>query len=165
MTGLPCAGKTSLAGKLRKHIPRLVILDGDQLREWLSQKDFTREGRNEHNRKVAHLAKLLSEHDLPVCVALVSPYSENRSTARQIIGDRFIEIYVKCSQELCESRDVKGMYKLAREGKISNFTGITDPYEPPSNPDILVNTEESVPQCVAIILEGIKKRIDKSSSV
>ena len=118
MTGLPCSGKTTIARRMQKIIPNLAVLDGDELREWLSPKDFSREGRNEHNRKVAQLAKLLANHRVPVCVSLVSPYRENRETARKLIlgkdADRtndldFIEVYVKCPLEICEARDVKGM--------------------------------------------------------
>ena len=98
MTGLPSSGKTTIIRKLAEHIQNLAILDGDELREWLSPKDFSREGRNEHNRKVANLAKLLLEHNVPVGVSLISPYLENRETAKKIIGNnKFFELHVKCS--------------------------------------------------------------------
>jgi len=142
MTGLPCSGKTTIAQKLQEFVPNLAILDGDELRQWLSPKDFSREGRNEHNRKVAHLAKLLLKHNVPVSVSLISPYAENRKSAREIIGnDKFIEAYVKCSLEKCEDRDVKGMYKKARNKEIKNFTGIDDDYDVPENPDLVIETE------------------------
>lgn len=119
-------------------------MDRDELREWLSPKDFTREGKNEYNRKVAHLAKLLLEHNVPVGVSLMSPYIENRETVRKIIGDneRFVETYLKRSLEKCESRDTKEMYKKARNNEIKNFTGISDPYEAPPNPDLIIDTEK-----------------------
>lgn len=144
MTGLPCSGKTTILRKLQETIPNLAMLDGDELREWLSPKDFSKQARDEHNKKVAHLAKLLLKHKVPVGVSLVSPYIENRENARKIIdaGDQFSEIYVKCSLDKCEERDVKGMYKKARAGKIKNFTGLDDPYEVPPNPDFVVNTEK-----------------------
>ena len=143
MTGLPCAGKTTIARKLQEHIPNMAVLDGDELREWLSPKDFSKEARNEHNRKVAHLAKLLIKHKVPVAVSLISPYIENRENARKIIGNTaFLEVYVQCRLDVCEKRDVKGMYKKARNGEIKNFTGIQDPYESPLNPEIMVNTEK-----------------------
>jgi len=142
MTGLPCSGKSTIAKKLQDFVPNIAILDGDELREWFSPKDFSREGKNDHNRKVAHLAKLLINHKVPVCVSLISPYNENRFTARQIIGtEKFVETYIKCSLEVCEKRDVKGMYKKAREGKIKNFTGIDDEYNVPKNPEIIVDSE------------------------
>ena len=143
MTGLPCSGKTTIVKELQKDIPNLAMLDGDELREWFSPKDFSKAGRDEHNKKVAHLAKLLLKHGVPSCVSLVSPYIENRSNAREIInsGDQFSEVYVKCSLEECEKRDVKGMYAKARAGEIKGFTGIDDPYEAPENPDLLIDAE------------------------
>jgi adenylylsulfate kinase len=143
MTGLPCSGKTTIARSLKSKIQNLALLDGDELREWLSPKDFSRDGRNEHNRKVAHLARLLAKHNVPVCVSLISPYRENRETARKIVGDNFVEVYVNCSLGTCESRDVKGMYKKARQNQISNFTGVSDPYEEPKSPDLVVDTENT----------------------
>ena len=143
MTGLPCSGKSTIVRYLQKEIPNLAMLDGDELREWFSPKDFSKAGRDEHNRRVAHLAKLLLQHGVPSVVSLVSPYRENRSDARRIIdaGEAFAECYVRCSLAKCEERDVKGMYARARRGEIKGFTGIDDPYESPENPDLLVDTE------------------------
>ena len=145
MTGLPCSGKTTIIRKLQNFVPNLAVLDGDELREWLSPKDFTKEGRDEHNRKVAHLAKLLLKHKVPVGVSLISPYLENRETARNIVNEegRFIETFIKCSLEKCEERDTKGMYKKARKNEIKGFTGISDPYEEPTNPELIIDTEKS----------------------
>ena len=159
MTGLPCSGKTTIIRKLAKHIQNLAILDGDELREWLSSKDFSREGRNEHNRKVANLAKILLEHGVPVGVSLISPYLENRETARKIINnnEKFFELYVKCSLEKCEERDTKGLYKKARKNEIKNFTGVNDPYEEPPNPDIVIDTEKyTSDECVSKVLDFLK---------
>lgn len=143
MTGLPCSGKTSIVRGLQKEIPNLAMLDGDELREWFSPKDFSKAGRDEHNRRVAHLAKLLLKHGVPSAVSLVSPYKGNREDARKIIdvGNQFAEVYVKCSLDECERRDVKGMYAKARAGQIKGFTGIDDPYEEPDSPDLTVDTE------------------------
>lgn len=158
MTGLPCSGKTTIARKLQDNVPNLAILDGDELREWLSPKDFSKEGRNEHNRKVAHLAKLLLKHNVSVSVSLISPYEENRSLAREIIGnDNFIETYVKCALDVCEERDVKGMYKKARNQEIKGFTGIDDPYDVPKNPELTIETEnETLENSVEKILNYLK---------
>lgn len=160
MTGLPCSGKTTIAKELRGVIPNIAILDGDELREWLSPKDFSKEGRNEHNKKVAYLAKLLEKHHVPVCVSLISPFIENRDIARQIISpEKFVEIYVKCPIEICESRDVKGMYKKARNDEIKNFTGVSDPYEIPPNPDLTLETEKySISDCIQTILEYLRSK-------
>ena len=161
MTGLPCSGKSTIVRHLQKHIPNLAMLDGDELREWFSPKDFSKAGRDEHNKRVAHLAKLLLKHDVPSVVSLVSPYVENRSSARQIIdaGPAFAECYVKCSLEKCEERDVKGMYARARKGEIKGFTGIDDPYEPPQNPDLLVDTEfDTLEESSAQVVGFLKSR-------
>jgi adenylylsulfate kinase len=161
MTGLPCSGKTTIVKELQKDIPNLAMLDGDELREWFSPKDFTKAGRDEHNKRVAHLAKLLLKHGVPSAVSLVSPYKENRDSAREIInsGDQFAECYVKCSVEKCEQRDVKGMYAKARKGEIKGFTGIDDPYEAPENPNLLINTEhESLIDSAKNVKEFLKKR-------
>lgn len=160
MTGLPCSGKTTIARKLKEFIPNLAILDGDELREWLSPKDFSKEGRNEHNRKVAYLAKLLWQHNVPVSVSLISPYEENRKTARDVIGnDNFIETYVKCALDVCEDRDVKGMYKKARNSEIKSFTGIDDPYDIPKNPELVIETEnKSLKESVEQILNYLKTK-------
>ena len=134
---------------------------GDELREWLSPKDFSKQGRDEHNKKVAYLAKLLLNHGVPVGVSLVSPYIENRKNARKIIDadNKFVEVYVKCSLEKCEERDIKGMYKKARAGEIKGFTGIDDPYEGPPNPDLVLDTEkESVDESVCIIKDFLKEK-------
>lgn len=143
MTGLPCSGKTTIVRDLQKDIHNLAMLDGDELREWLSPKDFSKEGRDEHNKKVAHLAKLLLGHGVPSAVSLVSPYAANRENARRIVDydSQFVECYVRCSLAKCEERDVKGMYAKARRGEIKGFTGIDDPYEPPENADLVVDTE------------------------
>jgi len=160
MTGLPCSGKTTIVKELQKDIPNLAMLDGDELREWFSPKDFSKAGRDEHNKKVAHLAKLLLKHGVSSAVSLVSPYKENRDNAREIInsGDQFAECYVKCSLEKCEQRDVKGMYAKARRGEIKGFTGIDDPYDAPQNPDLLIDTEHEPSTESAKKIKGFLKK-------
>ena len=161
MTGLPCSGKTTIVKELQKDVPNLAMLDGDELREWFSPKDFSKQGRDEHNKKVAHLAKLLLKHGVPSAISLVSPYKENRENARQIVDsdDQFAECYVRCSVEKCEERDVKGMYAKARKGEIKGFTGIDDPYEVPENPDVLVDTEhEELTESASKIKDYLKSK-------
>ena len=145
MTGLPCSGKTAIARKLSKHIPNLAVLDGDEMREWLSpNEDFSQEGIKNHNRKVSKLAKLLLDHKVPVCVSKINPYAEDRKDTRKMLSNyNFIEVYVKCSVDVCEKRDVRGMYKKARNDKIKNFLGINDAYESPTDPELIVDTENS----------------------
>lgn len=161
MTGLPCSGKSTIVRRLQKEVPNLAMLDGDELREWFSPKDFSKAGRDEHNRRVAHLAKLLMKHGVPSVVSLVSPYKENRESARSIVdaGDRFAECYVRCSLAKCEERDVKGMYAKARRGEIKGFTGIDDPYEPPETPDLLVDTEHYTLEASSqLVVDFLKRR-------
>ena len=150
MTGIPCSGKTTLAKKLSDKISNLAILDGDEVRAQYSSSDFSREGINENNRKVANLAKDASK---PVCVSLISPFKKNREDARKIIDNkRFVEVYIKCSLPTFEERDVKGMYKKARRNEIKDFIGIHTDYEIPDNPELIVNTETNpLDECVTQI--------------
>ena len=161
MTGLPCSGKTTIVRELQGRVPNLAMLDGDELREWFSPKDFSKAGRDEHNRRVAHLAALLLKHGVPSCVSLVSPYRENRSAARGIVGagEAFAECYVRCSLAECERRDVKGMYARARAGEIKGFTGIDDPYEEPEAPDLLIDSEsEGAAESAAKVMDFLRSR-------
>tara|TARA_B100001013_G_scaffold296853_1_gene197427 strand:- start:189 stop:713 length:525 start_codon:yes stop_codon:yes gene_type:complete len=160
MTGLPCSGKTTIARKLSKHISNLAVLDGDEMREWLSpNEDFSRSSINKHNKKVVNLAKLLLDHNVPVCVSKINPFVEDREDARKILKNHnFIEVYVKCSLEVCETRDVKGMYKKARTNEINNFIGIHVNYEPPTNPELIVDTENSpIDNSMQIILDYLNE--------
>ncbi len=157
MTGLPCSGKTTIARKLKESCDilgiELKILDGDEIRTHHHRNDFSREGINENNRKVANMVKDFSISD-PVCVSLISPFKENREDARRVIGDdRFIEVYIKCSPSICEERDVKGMYKKARQNEIKDFIGVHTDYEIPDKPDLIVNTEtNSLDECTKQIM-------------
>ena len=145
MTGLPCSGKTTIARNLSKHIINLAVLDGDELREWLSpNEDFSQDGIKNHNKRVSKLVKLLLDHNVQVCVSKINPYAEDRKDTRKMfINYNFIEVYVKCSVDVCEKRDVRGMYKKARNDKIKNFLGINGVYEPPAKPELIVDTENS----------------------
>ena len=160
MTGLPCSGKTTLAKRLSEHISNLAILDGDEMTELLSpNEDFSRNGIIGHNKKVANIAKLLLDHNVPVCVSKISPFVENREDARKVLANyNFLEVYVKCSVDSCEKRDVRGMYKKARVNEINNFIGIHVDYEPPINPELVVDTEKSsVDNSVQIILDYLNE--------
>ena len=172
MTGLPCSGKTTIAKKLLEHIFNLAILDGDEMRELLSpNEDFSRNGIINHNKKVVNIAKLLLDHNVPVCVSKISPFVENREDARKVLTDHnFLEVYVKCSINSCEKRDVRGMYKKARNGEINNFIGIHVTYEPPTKPELIVDTENStINDAVQKILDyldknKLRKNIKQSSN-
>ena len=145
-TGLPCSGKTAVADKvaeaLRERGMRVERLDGDIVRKSLTRDlGFSKEDRNENIRRVTFVAKLLTRNGVAVLTSFISPYREIRDEARQEIGN-FVEVYVKCPVEVCMERDVKGMYEKAIKGEIKEFTGISDPYEEPLNPEILVESDK-----------------------
>ena len=157
MTGFPCSGKSTLAKKLLEYIPKMEILDGDELNNWLTD-GWTKESRIVNTKRIAHVTKLLFKHNIPVCVSTISPYDEGRKAVSEIINDnRFIELFVKCSLEVCAKRDEKGMYKKARSGELDNFSGVTAPYEIPNNPELIIDTENnSIEDCVKDILNYLK---------
>jgi adenylylsulfate kinase len=145
-TGLSGAGKTTISGVLEKELrergSKLEILDGDVVRENLSKGlGFSKEDRDTNVRRIAFVADLLSRNGVPVITAAISPYKEIRDEARETMGDRFIEVYVKASVDTCAERDVKGLYKKAFAGEIKEFTGVSDPYEAPENPEVVCDTE------------------------
>jgi len=144
LTGLPSAGKTTIARELipllRERGWNVEMLDGDEVRRGLSSDlGFDRVAREAHASRVTFVAKLLARNGTIPIVALISPYRSSRARARAEIG-RMVEIYVTTPIEVCEQRDVKGLYKQAHEGLIHDMTGVNDPYEPPENPDIRVDT-------------------------
>jgi len=158
-TGLSGSGKTKITNLLVKELrargSKLEVLDGDIVRENLSKGlGFSKEDRDTNIRRIAFVANLLSRNDVPVITAAISPYREIRDEARQMMDGRFIETYLKASVEACEERDVKGLYAKARAGEIKEFTGISDPYEPPENPEIVCDTENETPE------ESARKIID-----
>jgi len=168
-TGLPCCGKTTIARELKKKLEKQGIdaelLDGDTVRDYIRNKDFSQEGRNKHLRYIALMAKLLSERGTVVLCTFVSPYRENRDFARSICAN-FIEVYVKCPVEVCIERDVKGMYRKALAGEIKNFTGIDDPYEEPEHPEVVVETDrETVDASVERVLKKLEELGYVKSSV
>jgi adenylylsulfate kinase len=150
-TGLSGSGKTTITNVLVKELRRrgakLEVLDGDIVRQNLSKGlGFSKEDRDTNIRRVAFVADLLSRNGVPVITAAISPYREIRDEARAKMDGRFIETYVKASVEECERRDVKGLYAKARAGEIKEFTGVSDPYEPPDNPELVIDTESQAPE-------------------
>lgn len=163
LTGLPSAGKTTLAhllgNKMReKGITRLEILDGDVIRMNLCKDlGFSRDDRMTNIRRIAFVSQLLTRHGVIVIVAAISPYRESRDHARQEIKD-FVEVFVKCPMDVLIERDVKGHYKKALAGNLPHFTGVSDPYEEPLQPEILVETDKETPEASAAkILDFLKK--------
>ena len=151
MTGLSGAGKSTISDVIvaefeRRGVP-LEVLDGDVVRENLSKGlGFSKEDRDTNIRRIAFVADLLSRNGVPVITAAISPYKEIRDEARQLMGDRFIEVFVKASVDTCAERDVKGLYAKAFAGEIKEFTGVSDPYEEPENPEFVCDTENESPE-------------------
>lgn len=156
LTGFPCSGKSTLAGLLhaelaRRGLPDVEVLDGDVVRTYLSKGlGYSREDRDTNIRRIGWVCQLLAKHGIPTIVAAIAPYRETRDEVRrlvQAVGGKgsFVEVYVQCPLEVCEQRDLKGLYRRARLGEIKNFTGVSDPYEPPVAPEIVVDTAKEEP--------------------
>ena len=162
-TGLSGSGKSTLAHSLEEKLfqkgCRTFVLDGDNVRHGLnSNLDFSESGRTENIRRISEVSKLMLESGLIVMTAFISPFTTDRSEARKLISnDDFIEIYCKASLETCETRDVKGLYKRARAGEITNYTGIDSPYEVPENPELTIDTDnQSLEESVSSILNFLE---------
>ena len=165
LTGLPGSGKTTTANaaaeRLRSLGYRVEVLDGDWVRRTINpDAGFTREERRRHLLRVAWIARLLARNGVIVLCSFVSPYREVRREVRRIVEEEvpFIEVYVKCPLEECIRRDPKGLYAKALRGEIKHFTGVSDPYEPPESPDLVLDTvnssvEENAERLVSKILE------------
>ncbi|WP_429998345.1 adenylyl-sulfate kinase [Metabacillus fastidiosus] len=152
-TGLSGSGKSTLANKVEERLYSFgvstYLLDGDNVRHGLNRDlGFQEEDRKENIRRIGEVAKLFVDSGIIVLSAFISPYIEDRKKVRNLLEEQeFIEIYTECSLAVCEGRDPKGLYKKARDGKISGFTGISSPYEVPVNPEITVNTERMSIDC------------------
>jgi adenylylsulfate kinase len=151
LTGLSGSGKSTIANELVAL--GYFNIDGDVLRSGLcNDLGFDEQSRKENIRRAAHLAKMISSK-LPVAVSLISPYNSDRQKAKEIIGNEFKEIYINCSIDICKERDPKGLYEKVNQGLIKNFTGIDAPYEAPTNPDLILNTDElTLTECIEKII-------------
>jgi adenylyl-sulfate kinase len=162
-TGLSGAGKSTLAGLLSAELARrghrVEVLDGDAIRTNLSKGlGFSREDRNTNVRRIAFVCHLLARNGIVAISAAISPYRETRQEARDLIGD-FVEVYVRCPLPELVRRDVKGLYARALRGEIANFTGISDPYEEPQHPDVVVDSGSETPaQSLQRILSHLELR-------
>jgi len=163
LTGLSGSGKSTIANelaiKLQQESKLAYVLDGDNVRMGLNKDlGFSDDDRKENIRRIAEVAKLLSDAGVIVITAFISPFREERAKAKEIIGkDNFLEVYVDAPLRVCEDRDPKGLYKKARSGEIPMFTGIDSPYEEPLSPDFLVNTEnDTIDGCTNVLYKNLK---------
>ena len=164
-TGLSGSGKSTLAHaveeKLYQKKCRTYVLDGDNVRHGLcGDLGFSDDDRKENIRRIGNVAKLFLDAGTIALTAFISPFHEDRATVRNLVlPSDFLEVYCNAPLEVCEQRDVKGMYKKAREGTIKNFTGISSPYETPLNPELVVNTgKDSLDECVEQVMSLLKDR-------
>lgn len=164
-TGLSGSGKSTLANELEKRLAAMgkhtMLLDGDNVRMGLNRNlGFREADRIENIRRIAEVSKLMNDAGLIVLTSFISPFAQDRQNAREIIGDAFMEVYVSTPMEECEHRDVKGLYKKARNGELDHFTGVTSPYEVPQHADVVIDTSKfSVEACVDQILEQLKNQL------
>ena len=161
-TGLSGAGKSTLSARLAQELKarehRVELLDGDEVRTHLSKGlSFSREDRDINVARIGFVASLLTKHGVAVITAAISPYTQAREEARARIG-QFVEVYVRCSIEELSRRDVKGLYAKALRGEFPHVTGVSDPYEPPENPDVVVDSEhETVDESLAKIIATLER--------
>lgn len=167
LTGLSGAGKTTLAQEIQKELgsrgKTIEILDGDDVRTNLSKGlGFSKEDRDTNIRRIGYVARLLARNGVGVLSAAISPYENVRNEVRDQVerdGADFVEVYVKCPVEVLVERDVKGLYKKALAGEIKGFTGVSDPYEVPSRPDVIVETNrETVSESALKIVNELERR-------
>lgn len=165
LTGLSASGKSTIAHHVERRLfsegVHAYVLDGDNIRHGLnSNLGFDREDRKENLRRIVEVSKLFVDAGIVVLGAFIFPYHEDREyIRRRFDGDNFLEIYVKCSIEMCEKRDPKGQYQKARAGIIKNYTGISSPYEEPRNPDLVIDTERTdVANAVQLITALLAER-------
>ncbi|MFP4524521.1 MAG: adenylyl-sulfate kinase [Candidatus Woesearchaeota archaeon] len=160
LTGLSGSGKSTIAAEFEKKLHEqghpTFILDGDNVRHGLNKNlGFSSEDREENIRRVAEVARLFYDAGITVLVCFISPYRKDRDFARSLIGDDFVEVYVKCPLEECERRDPKGLYAKARKGEIKSFTGLDAPYEEPEKPEILIDSSK---QDIQTIIREINQK-------
>ena len=162
-TGLSGSGKSTLANEVEKRLVAMgkhtMLLDGDNVRMGLNNNlGFSDEDRVENIRRIAETAKLMNDAGLIVLTAFISPFRKDRRNANKIIGDDYIEVFVSTPLEECEKRDIKGLYKKARDGVIKEFTGISSPYEEPENPSITVDTTNcSLNESVDLVMKQLER--------
>ncbi len=165
LTGLSGSGKSTIAVELEHALvenkQQAYILDGDNIRHGLNKNlGFSPEDRSENIRRIGEVAKLFVGANIITITAFISPYREDRNSARALANEgEFIEVYVKCPLDVCEQRDTKGLYKKARAGEVKKFTGISAPYEEPSNPEITIDSSKlSIEESTRAILNYLEEK-------
>ena len=165
-TGLSGSGKSTLAVQLEAQLYikgyKSYLLDGDNIRTGLNKDlSFSEEGRIENIRRIGEVAKLMLDSGIVVLSAFISPFKSDREKVKEIVGkENYVEVFVNTPLEVCEQRDVKGLYRRARAGEVKNFTGIDSPYESPENPDIAIATDQiGVDEAVALLMKLIEPKI------
>jgi adenylylsulfate kinase len=169
LTGLSGSGKSTIADSLEQLLHekgfKTYLLDGDNIRHGLNKNiDFSEEGRKENIRRIGEVTKLFVDAGIIVITAFISPFREDRATVRSLVSEGdFVEVFVDCPLEVCEQRDVKGLYAKARKGEIPNFTGISSPFEQPVQPEIHVHSDNAtLEECVNSIYSFIQDKIEIS---
>jgi len=168
-TGLSGSGKSTIANALEQKLHELNIqsfsLDGDNMRSGINQDlSFSPEDRSENIRRIGEIGKLFVDAGVVVLSAFVAPYEKDRNHIRNIVGvATFVEVFMNTSLEVCEERDVKGLYKKARKGEIKNMTGISAPYETPVNPDVIITEKNTVTEAVEMIFDKIQPKLKLKS--
>ena len=168
-TGLSGAGKSTLAHAVEEQLFQLgyntYVLDGDNVRHGLcADLTFSDDDRKENIRRISHMANLFVQAGVIVLTAFISPFRTDRDNARKIAGADFHEIYCNCSLEVCEQRDVKGLYKRARAGEIPHFTGISSPYEAPVHPELITDTDANLDTSIDQVFQYINKVVQIKNS-
>ncbi len=168
-TGLPLSGKTTIADgvyeRLKKDGIKIQRLDSKDVRSLFPETGYTREERNRHIKRVGHLVSILEKQGISSVASFISPYKESRDFVRKNVRN-FVEVYVKASVDTCRKRDKNGMYEKAIKGEIKNFTGISDVYEEPQNPDIVVDTEKlSINEAIDKVYNYVKDKFLKNGRI
>lgn len=164
-TGLSGSGKSTVAHMVEEQLYRMgchtYVFDGDNVRHGLcAGLGFSPQDRSENIRRISEMVKLFLDAGILALTAFISPFARDRRAVRDLIGSRdFIEIHCRCPLEVCEQRDVKGMYKRARAGEIKEFTGISSPYENPENPDLVLDTDKlSIEECAERVIQLLRQK-------
>ena len=164
-TGLSGSGKSTIANALEQKLfeseIKTYVLDGDNIRKGINKSlTFSPEDRSENNRRIGEISKLFIDAGILVLAAFVAPYKKDRQFIKDTVGaENYVEVFVNTSLEVCEDRDVKGLYRKARRGEIKNMTGVSAPYEEPANPDIELTEALTVEESVALIFEHINLKL------